>query len=338
MEEKQYDIEKPPKPENISRSKRIPIREHRKASLHTNTVMYPQQEVQSSLKQFSFGDFSEDTNSTKSPELKKDETNQVFNFSSYKNQSFTNFQQLEPIRDSRKFSLEETKSSISDKIIISRRTKEEEKPLPPKNIKLSEVLNDTDIRDLFLKFCLSEFSSENLYFAEELKRFGKIEKKEDKMINLSEMYDKFLSDDALMQINVEKEPVLRIEKIIQTQDFDALEDDSIFKSISDEVTSLMKDTLSRFRESQEYDEYRTNFYDNILTSPTMTDSNNIPRKSVSDVLKNLFVRRDSTSSIGSTGSTRSKKRERKRGGSGSSVGTETSEKSVDYSGLADFKM
>jgi len=159
------------------------------------------------------------------------------------------------------------------------------------------------------------------------------------MIKLNEIYEKFLSDDALMQINVQKDPIKKIELILKEENFEELEK-NLFKEISDEVNSLMRDTLSRFRESTEYEDYRNSFNSEnkqIPFSPVL-DSNNLPRKSVSDVLKNLFMRRDSTSSVGSSSSTRSKKRgDRKRGGSGSSVETEQSQ-DVEYAGLSDFKM
>ena len=151
--------QKPTKTDSKRNARRMPITELRKASLEQSKNF-----SENELKQFSFGDFSEDTNSTKSPELKNLEQNQTFNFTTYKNQSFKDFHSLPSYdpkpRETRKFSLEKTPLSISEKLLIAQKNGlnliEKEEKQPPKNIKLSQVFDESDIRDLFLNFCLSE--------------------------------------------------------------------------------------------------------------------------------------------------------------------------------------
>ena len=52
------------------------------------------------------------------------------------------------------------------------------------------------------------------------------------MIKLNEIYEKFLSDDALMQINVQKDPIKKIELILKQNNKNPIYWDDIIKSFN----------------------------------------------------------------------------------------------------------
>eukprot|EP01080_Neovahlkampfia_damariscottae_P009003 gene9003-1102_t len=234
----------------------------------------------------------------------------------------------------RKLSLEEAETiKLTGNSVRNRRkmlkthptTDESESSLPHKTMKLSEVLADENLYFIFKQFSMKEFSSENLFFLENVKQYETTipSKRFRKVLDI---FNDFLSKDAPLQVNIQSIYVHKIEDVLN-ETSPTLEDD-LFSEIVEQVTNLLKDTYSRFKESQEFKEYRESLLNPDEGQNLKVDFEK-PRRSVSDAIKDIFKPRKSVSTRSPSSSSPSRKKRSAQ---------PVDESITVYDGLSDFKM
>ena len=79
--------------------------------------------------------------------------------------------------------------------------------------------------------------------------YKELTKEEDKFKEIILIYKTFLDDKADFQVNVKRDSVIKIEKLIIKK---SKIPDDVFEEIHEEVKELLKDTYSRFKVSDEF--------------------------------------------------------------------------------------
>eukprot|EP01080_Neovahlkampfia_damariscottae_P006511 gene6511-10519_t len=125
------------------------------------------------------------------------------------------------------------------------------------SLTLTEVFADKKLMHQFRNFTMKEFSSENLYFLEKVIEFEQATQNDKKNL-LEEIYEVFLEEDAIMEIEIDKTLITQIEKFLETSQSKI--DSDTMKPIKDYVTQMITDTFLRFKGSKEYQVYRESIF------------------------------------------------------------------------------
>ena len=148
------------------------------------------------------------------------------------------------------------------------------------------------------------------------------------------IYNDFLSENAPLQVNVQKSHVEKIEEILNENE-PKLEI-GIFAELSEEVKNLLKDTYSRFKESKEFEEYREAVLNGKVNGNDdmknlKVDYVRTSKRSVSDAFKDIFKSKKNVNPSPNSTSPKTKTQSRRRE-------RDIIETTIPYQVLDDFKM
>jgi len=110
---------------------------------------------------------------------------------------------------------------------------------------LQKVLADKTTCDYFKQFLIQEFSVENLQFYTSAVAYRRIESLEERKKAAKKIFEDFIEDNALLQVNINSDVKLKIQKEIDnpSQDTFRLAENSIY-------TLMVADSYPRFLKSQ----------------------------------------------------------------------------------------
>ena len=122
------------------------------------------------------------------------------------------------------------------------------------------VLSNEIGRFYFRNFSKIEHSIENLLFYEEVLLFKNLKEKKELKENAIEIYNYFLSENSLFQINVTLKLSNEIDKKIKIQEEDSddcIQIDVFDEIISDLLVNVIDDVFKRFEKSDYFDQYKS---------------------------------------------------------------------------------
>eukprot|EP01080_Neovahlkampfia_damariscottae_P001979 gene1979-1487_t len=157
----------------------------------------------------------------------------------------TNEQPEESLLDKKKLKFED----------LNRSTRKKSNSLQlQKKTKLSDVLNNSELKKLFENHCAKEYSLENLKFLAQVDNYKLLSNKTERYAKLEEIFQLFLSEKSPNQVNIHKGPVVRIEDLLMKKNLNDITID-VFDGIVTDIHELLNDSLSRFKETKEFKNY-----------------------------------------------------------------------------------
>eukprot|EP01080_Neovahlkampfia_damariscottae_P006518 gene6518-10526_t len=132
-------------------------------------------------------------------------------------------------------------------LLMFRKSKSKEK-----NIKYIHQILEPGIVDVFVEFCESEWSLENILFKLDVIKYKNSKSKsERKQISLMILNKYLISNMSELEINATNEKMVAVGKLIENEELD----DELFQGLESIVNVNLADTISRFQFSYMYESY-----------------------------------------------------------------------------------
>lgn len=122
------------------------------------------------------------------------------------------------------------------------------------NKEVDNIMNNPELREIFLKFSKGEWSAENVILWENLQKFKQIIDPVKKIQFVKYIYNDFLTPNAPFEVNILESTKEQIYDDIEKQNIH----EEIFNQIEIEIYMNLMDILQRFKETNSYNLFVTN--------------------------------------------------------------------------------
>jgi hypothetical protein len=119
---------------------------------------------------------------------------------------------------------------------------------------MDEIFYDEDEFALFNEFIKSEFSSENVYLFQDIKKYEQMFNGEERKAFANEIFEKYLSGKfSALEANIPGSVIRKVQRLMENDSFD----DNLFNSVLSCVKENLTDSYSRFIITQKYLNYQS---------------------------------------------------------------------------------
>jgi hypothetical protein len=146
------------------------------------------------------------------------------------------------------------------KRFLLRRTAEQQPENPMEQL-LKLLESTSKKKQMFLNYCNSEFSSENIFAYQDIVLYKEIRDRNERIQACKDMYEKYLRSRAVNEVNVPQKVRANLTKAIDSINDETSDSDlpNIFQEFDREVKINLLDTFSRFKLSNQYRKARSSY-------------------------------------------------------------------------------